>query len=185
MQVEGAERLERDNTYVVVSNHLSNLDAPLHIANMPVPIRFLAKSELFRVPVFGQAMRAVGMVATDRSAHGAAHRTINERVTRVVEMRKCLMVYPEGRRSRDGELKAFKKGAFRIAIENQLPLVPVTIARTDRAWKPGSNVIRGGKTYMVIHDPIPTDGAGRADIDELRDRVHAIIEQSYAEIRTR
>ncbi len=184
MAVEGAEKLTSKGGYVVVSNHLSNLDAPLHIAKVPVPIRFLAKAELFRIPIFGPAMKGVGMIETDRRAHASAHRAINEQVSKVVERGLSLMIYPEGRRSRDGELQAFKKGAFRIAIDNGMPIVPVTIADTHRAWEPGSRVVHGGPTRMVIHDPIPTDGMSQDDITPLRNRTHQIIAGTYERIRT-
>jgi 1-acyl-sn-glycerol-3-phosphate acyltransferase len=184
MAVDGADKLTFDGGYVIVSNHLSNLDAPLHIAKVPVPIRFLAKAELFRIPIFGRAMKAVGMIETDRQAHASAHRSINLQVARVVEMGRSLMIYPEGRRSRNGELQPFKKGAFRIAIDNEMPIVPVTIAGTDRAWKPGTKVVHGGRTRMIIHDPIPTTGLARDDIASLRDRVHTIIDETYRQLRS-
>ncbi len=180
---EGAGRIDRDGSYVFVSNHLSNLDPPLHIAKLPVSIRFLAKAELFRVPILGRAMKAVGMIETDRQAHAAAHREINEQVARVIEMGKSLIIYPEGHRSRDGEMKPFKKGAFRIAIDNEMPVVPVTIAGTDRAWHAGDKVVHGGRARMIIHDPIATVGMSHDDIAGLRDRVQQIISETYARIR--
>jgi 1-acyl-sn-glycerol-3-phosphate acyltransferase len=184
MTVEGAEKLDPASAYVVVSNHLSNLDPPLHIAKLPVPIRFLAKKELFRVPILGRAMKAVGMIETDRQAHASAHRSINEQVGRVVAMGKSLIIYPEGHRSRDGELHPFKKGAFRIAVDNRMPVVPVAIVGTGRAWRPGDKVLHGGKAHMVIHDPIPTADLGRDDLDELRDRVHGIVAETFEELRS-
>lgn len=183
IQVEGGEGLDRDQAYVFVSNHLSNLDPPLHVAKLPVPIRFLAKKELFRIPVFGRAMKAVGMIETDREAHASAHRAINVQVARVIEMGKSLIIYPEGHRSRDGTLQPFKKGAFRIAIDNQMPVVPVTIAGTERAWQPGAKTLHGGRARMVVHDPIPTEELGPEDITDLRNRAQAIISETYDRIR--
>jgi len=183
MTVEGAEKLDPGAAYVVVSNHLSNLDPPLHIAKLPVSIRFLAKKELFRVPVLGRAMRAAGMIETDRQAHASAHRAINERVAAVVAMGKSLIIYPEGHRSRNGELQPFKKGAFRIAVDNRMPVVPVAIAGTDRAWRPGDKVLHGGRARMVIHDPIPTEGLDHDDLDELRTRTQGIIAETYERLR--
>jgi 1-acyl-sn-glycerol-3-phosphate acyltransferase len=184
MQVEGADRLDPDGCYVIVSNHLSNLDPPLHIDKLPIPIRFLAKKELFRIPILGSAMRAVGMIETDREGHASAHRSINEQVSRVVAMGKSLIIYPEGHRSRDGELQPFKKGAFRIAADNGLPVVPVTISGTYAAWRPGDKVLHGGRARMVIHDPIPTAGLGPEDISDLRDRAEATIAATYRRLRS-
>jgi 1-acyl-sn-glycerol-3-phosphate acyltransferase len=183
MDVEGLEHIDRSTSFVVVSNHLSNLDPPLHIATLPIPIRFLAKKELFRIPIFGRAMRAVGMIETDREAHASAHRAINERVAWAVGLGKSLIIYPEGHRSRDADMKPFKKGAFRIAIDVGLPILPVAISGTERAWKPGDRLVHGGRCRMVIHEPIPTEGMGKDDIAGLRDRAEEIVAASYERIR--
>jgi 1-acyl-sn-glycerol-3-phosphate acyltransferase len=181
--IEGLENVDRAKSYVFVSNHLSNLDAPFHLATMPVGVRFLAKKELFGIPLFGPTLRAVGMVETDRQAHAAAHREINVHVARVIAMGRSLLIYPEGTRSRDAELHAFKKGAFRIAVENQMPLLPVAIAGTNNVWRPGENWWRGGRVKMVLHPPIPTSGLGDAGIDAVRQQAHRIIGETYQRIR--
>jgi len=183
ISVEGLEHLEGGGSFVFVSNHLSNLDPPLHIAEVPASIRFLAKKELFRYPVFGQAIRAVGIVETDRQAGPAAHREINRQVARVMEHHWSLIIYPEGTRSRDGELKPFKKGAFRIAVDNGLPIVPITIAGTREAWIPGKAWVHGGPVRMVIHEPIPTTDLGAEHITDLRDRARTVIAETYERIR--
>lgn len=186
-QVEGTERVDPTRSYVFVSNHISNLDPPFHIAilsALPVSVRFLAKAELFRIPILAQAMRGVGMVETDRTAHSAAaHRRINDQVAIAVERGLSLVIYPEGTRSRDAEMKPFKKGAFRIAIDNRLPVVPVTISGLDKAWRPGEKLVRGGRARMVLRDPIETRDLASADIEALRDRVRAIVADDYERIR--
>ncbi len=184
MAIEGLENVDHSKSYVFVSNHLSNLDAPYHLALMPVGVRFLAKKELYKVPLFGPTLRAVGMVETDRRAHSPeALRLINERVGYVISIKRSLMVYPEGTRSRDGELHDFKKGAFRIAVQNDMPLVPVAIAGTNTVWPHGEKWWRGGQTKMVFHPPIPTAGLGDADIDALQAEAHRIIGETYQRIR--
>jgi 1-acyl-sn-glycerol-3-phosphate acyltransferase len=184
-EVEGLERLEPGRSYVFAGNHISNLDPPFHIAVLSafVSVRFLAKAELFRIPILAQAMRRIGIVETDRAAHSAAHRKINEQVHRVVERGLSLVIYPEGTRSRDAELKPFKKGAFRIAIDNRLPVVPIAISGLDRAWRPGEKLVRGGQSRMVLHDPIETEGLTTADIEALRDEVRSIVSATYERIR--
>lgn len=178
--VHGLEHIDPSRSYVIVSNHISNLDPPLHIASLPVSIRFLAKKELFRVPLFGSAMRAIGIVETDRAGTATAHRAINTQVERNVERGLSLMIYPEGTRSRDGALKPFKKGAFRIAADSDLPIVPIAIAGTDAAFPPGSRLIRGGKAVMSIGEPIPTEDVGHDGLDALRDRVRDEMERLQA-----
>jgi len=138
------------------------------------------------VPVLGGAMRAIHMVETDRDAGPMAHREINEQVTRVVAEGLSLVIYPEGTRSTNAEIMPFKKGAFRIAIDNAMPMVPVTITGSERVWKPAAKLIFGGRVRLVIHDPIPTKGLNAAaDIGDLRDRVRSMVEETYAEIRIR
>jgi 1-acyl-sn-glycerol-3-phosphate acyltransferase len=150
---------------------------------MPVGVRFLAKKELFRIPIFGPAMRSVGMVETDRQAGPGGHRKINERVAHVVAIGRSLVIYPEGTRSRNAELHAFKKGAFRIAVENGMPVVPVAISGTERAMRPGERLVRGGHVTMVFHEPIPTADLGPADIDGVREQAHRTIAETYQRIR--
>ena len=181
--IEGREHVDPDASYVFTGNHTSNMDIPIVIGMLPVSVRFLAKKELFGVPVLGGAMRGIHMVRTDRSAGAAAHREINRQVDHVVRAGLSLVIYPEGTRSRDAELKPFKKGAFRIAIDNGMPVVPVTTWGAERIWRPGWWLIFGGKVRVVVHEPIPTEGMGPGDIDSLRDRVREIVADTYERIR--
>lgn len=180
---EGLERIDPQASYVFSGNHISNIDIPVLLGTLPVSGRYLAKKELYKVPVLGSAMRAVLMIETDREAGPTAHRLINEQVARVVAARLSLIIHPEGTRSRNAELMPFKKGAFRIAIDNGLPLVPFTIAGADRVWRPGGWLIFGGPVRLVIHEPIPTTGMSQADIGQLRDRVRAVVAESYERVR--
>jgi 1-acyl-sn-glycerol-3-phosphate acyltransferase len=181
--IEGLDTVDTTRSCVFVSNHISGLDPPFHLAFVPVGIRFLAKKELFKVPIFGPAMRAIGMVETDRQARAAAHRKINEQVARVIEMGRSLIIYPEGTRSRDGELHPFKKGAFRIAVDNGMPVVPITIAGLDKVWQPDSKIVRRGRAIMVFHEAIPTADLKIEDIEDLQAQVHSIIGATYEQIR--
>jgi len=183
VDVEGAELLDPKGSYVLVSNHQSAIDPPLHLAYLPVSVRFLTKKELFKIPIFGQAMRAVGMVEIDRTAHGAALRSINRQVTRVMDMEASVIVYPEGTRTADGELRPFKKGAFRIAVDNGLPVVALTLHKAFDVWPPTSHICIGGRVKMVIHEPIPTEGLGRADLDDLSDRTRSVIGATLDRLR--
>ena len=181
--VEGLDRLDPRASYVFTGNHISNIDIPVMVGRLPVSVRFLAKKELFAVPVLGGAMRAIHIVRTDRKAGPMAHREINEQVGRVITAGLSLVIYPEGTRSRDAELMPFKKGAFRIAIDNGMPIVPVTIIGSERVWKPGSKLIRGGPVRLVIHEPVSTSGLTQNDIGDLRDRVRGVVEESYLALR--
>ncbi len=182
---QGLDRLDPHASYVFTGNHLSGIDIPVMIGTLPVSVRFLTKKELFQFPILGPAMRTANMVETDRRAGPAAHRPINAQVERAIARRLSLMIYPEGTRSKDGEILPFKKGAFRIAIDNAMPVVPVTITGSERAWQPGSKLIRGGPVRLVIHDPIPTTGLTGADVADLRDQVRAVVAETYEMVRVR
>ena len=90
-----------------------------------------------------------------------------------------MMIFPEGTRSRDGELHPFKKGAFRMAIMTQLPVIPVTVNGTWEVWPPESKLFYKGHASVVIHEPIPTAGMAVQDIDTLRNRVYDTIEEQF------
>ena len=180
--IEGQENVDRDRTYVVVSNHLSTLDIMANFLAVPMPIRFLAKRELFSVPVLGGAMRAVGMIEVDRERHGSSVQTkLNSETEEALEHHHSIMVYAEGTRSRDGVLRPFKKGAFAIAVKNQLPILPVTIQGAREAWPPGG-MVKGGHILVRIGKPIEVDGLERSDIPGLLDETRQIIHESYDEL---
>src|SRR5688572_2315487 len=112
LEIEGAENIDPNRSYVVVANHLSALDIMACLLAVPLPIRFLAKKELFRVPVLAQGMRMVGIIEVDREARGAVHSEVNRQSRELIEKGRSLIIYAEGTRPRNGVMKPFKKGAF-------------------------------------------------------------------------
>ena len=182
MEVAGEENVDPDRTYVVVSNHLSTIDIFANFLCVPVPIRFLAKRELFSVPVLGGAMRAIGIIEVDRDRHGASvQNKLNDDTEEALQHRHSIMVYAEGTRSRDGKLRPFKKGAFAIAVNNQLPILPVTIQGARESWPPGG-MVRGGHVRVVISKPIEVAGMDRTDIPRLLDETRQIIHDTYEDL---
>ena len=116
LEVEGEDNIDPGRSYVVVANHLSALDIMACLLAVPLPIRFLAKKELFRVPVLAQGMRMVGIIEVDREARGAIHSEVNRQSRELIENGHSLIIYAEGTRPRNGVMKPFKKGAFTMAI---------------------------------------------------------------------
>lgn len=172
--VEGGGDLDPETSYVVVANHLSNYDIMMCFAALPVPIRFLAKKELFKYPFLSQAMRAIGIVEVDRAASSSAIAEINRQANLVRSRNHSLMVYAEGTRSRDGELQPFKKGAFVIASTSGLPIVPVGISGTREVMPPGTIKVRLGRTVTVrIGEAITT--AKDVSPTELRDQTRSAV----------
>jgi len=173
LTVVGREHVDPNTSYVVVANHRSNIDIMVCFAALPIPIRFLAKAELFRVPVFAQAMRAIGIVEVDRkhTRELSIIETVNEQAQQVIERGHSLIIYPEGTRSRDGSPRTFKKGAFTMAVTAKMPVLPVTLDGTRNVWAPNRFWFHPGAVTVVIDPPIPTEGLDRGDVDALRVRV--------------
>lgn len=181
---EGKDNVDLSRRYVVVSNHLSMFDIPLLLEELPISGRYLSKKELFRLPLIGRAMRTIGIIEVDRQAGGSSRQAINEGVRVAAERGHSLLVFPEGTRSRDGNLLPFKRGAFRIAIDTGLPLLPVVIEGTDRISRPGSKVFRPGTVHVRILEPIETSGmTNRDDLGSLASRVEASITEHYSDMR--
>lgn len=182
LSIEGEENIEPNQSYVVVGNHLSTLDIMVCFLAVPIPIRYLAKKELFRIPILAQAMRSVGIIEVDRSARSSIHATVNQQAKDLLEHNRSLIIYAEGTRPRDGVMKSFKKGAFTMAIAAQLPVLPISIHGTYEAAVPGKPWFRGGPVTAIIDPAIPTEGLSSADANELRDQVRQIIAKNVANL---
>jgi 1-acyl-sn-glycerol-3-phosphate acyltransferase len=175
LSVSGQENIDPDRSYVVVANHLSMLDIMSCFIATQLPIRFLAKKELFKIPLFAQGMRAVGNIEVDRQARGAAHTQLNRQAKELIVKKRSLIIYPEGTRPREGVMKPFKKGAFTMAVASELPVLPVSIHGTYEACPPGRPWFFGGPIKVVIDPAIETRGMTQADTGALRDQVRGII----------
>jgi len=175
LTVEGREVVVDDRSYIVVANHLSTLDIMVCFLAVDLPIRYLAKKELFRIPLLAQAMRAVGIIEVDREARSAIHNSVNRQAKDLIANHRSLIIYAEGTRPRDGIMKRFKKGAFTMAIASQLPVLPLSIHGTYEAAVPGKPWFKGGAVTAIVDPPIETAGMTQADANALRERVREII----------
>jgi 1-acyl-sn-glycerol-3-phosphate acyltransferase len=145
---------------VVVCNHQSDLDPMVHLRTLPLSLRVLAMRELFRIPLFGAAMRTIGMIEVDRASPDFGQ--IDRTATRDLVAGHSLLAFPEGRISPDGTIDAFKDGAFVIAVASQVPVVPVAIDGTRRIWPPGQRTIHGRQPWVP-------DGRHTRPADESQD----------------
>jgi 1-acyl-sn-glycerol-3-phosphate acyltransferase len=181
--VEGLEHVDPNTRYVVVSNHVSTYDIPLLLWLLPIEGRFLAKKELFRIPLVSTAMRRVGIIEVNREAGGSSRVAINEGVKLAAERGYSLIVFPEGTRSDATELLPFKKGAFRIAIDTGLPLLPVIIEGSDRISRPGSKLFFPGSARIRILPAVETVGlTNRDDLTPLMRSTEQAITSGYADL---
>jgi 1-acyl-sn-glycerol-3-phosphate acyltransferase len=169
LTVEGHEHLP-PGAAVYMSNHQSNFDILALFAGLPVQFRWLAKEELFRVPLFGFAMRRTGYIPVDRSDHKKAIRSMAEAARRISEG-TSVIVFPEGTRSPDGALLPFKKGGFVLAIDAEAPIVPVAIRGSHDVMPKYTRWIRGGHIRVTIFPAVPTAGTTPAGRNALMEAV--------------
>jgi 1-acyl-sn-glycerol-3-phosphate acyltransferase len=169
---EGLEQIPRDQPVMYVSNHSSMFDVWALFATLPGSVRFVAKKELFRIPLLGRAMLAVGHVPIDRAARKSAFAAYDE-AARMIRGGTSVLVFPEGTRSRTGELLPFKNAPFGLAIAAQVPIIPVYVHHTFEILPKGAWRLRPRPIRLLVGQPIPTAGLGPDDRERLRDEVRA------------
>ena len=162
--VRGREHLRPGETYIIVSNHRSYLDTATLFCHLDRRIGLFAKKELLKVPILGYGMGYVNILAIDRSNRERALQTVGE-ATKRLRSGVSFGVFAEGTRARPGELLPFKKGAFYMAAETGIPVIPVAIKHTDLLMGKGTGFARPGTIEMVILPPVPVAGLP-ADQDE-------------------
>ena len=175
VQVRGAEHLDPNQTYVFISNHRSYLDTATLFAYTGRRLGLLAKRELLNVPILGYGMGFVNVMAIDRSNRDRALKTV-EAATARIRSGRSFGVFAEGTRAKPGEFLPFKKGAFYMAAQAGVSIVPVAIKNTDQLMGKGTGEARAGTIEMIMLPPVSTaDTATDEDVKGLVDRVHSII----------
>ncbi len=159
----GVENVDPSRTYVIVSNHLSLIDSPLLVAYLPLTVRFLAKKELFRIPVMGGYMARTGHILIDRSNARAAVASMTEAAKILETGTRSVLIYPEGTRSLDGTMQSFKDGAALLAIKSGLPILPVAVHGTNAVLPSKGVVIRTAPVELHVGRPVETAGLTAKD----------------------
>ncbi len=180
-RTSGVEIANPRNPYVVVSNHESFVDMLL-ISHLPWEMKWLSKKSIFKIPLLGWLMRMAGdveLVRGDRESIIAAMRGCGDRLGR----RVSVMLFPEGTRTRDGSLGEFKDGAFRLAIDHQVPILPLVVNGTREALQAESWKMNVTDAEVRVLAPIPTAEMGKDDAPALRDRVRGLIAAELAAMR--
>lgn len=168
--------------YVVVANHESFVDILL-ICHVPMEMKWMSKSEFFKIPMLGWAMRLAGDIRLDRGDKKSGARALAECRDRL-DKKVSVMIFPEGTRSKTGELGEFKDGAFRVAVQSGVPILPLAVLGTRDAlvkhdWRFGYS-----RAEVRVLDPIPTDGLTKADVESLRDRTREVIAAALDDMRS-
>ncbi len=167
--------------YVAVSNHESFADIFL-ISHLPWEMKWLSKEAIFRIPLMGWMMRMAGDISVKRGrarSRAEAMEQIRDRLDKKVSV----MIMPEGTRSRDGNLLPFKDGAFRVAVEAGVPILPMAVAGTANAMAKGSLVFNPARAEVRVLEPVPTEGLTLEDVPALRDQVRQRIEEARDQLR--
>ncbi len=175
VRLEVPEGLDWDQPFIVIANHQSWFDVFALMAHLPGRARFVAKEELGRIPIFGRAWKTCGHISVDRSDRARAVASLEAAARRMRDERLAVILFPEGTRSLDGELHPFKKGAFVLALQSGVPLLPVGIRGSREVMPKGSFRIRSGEIVIRVGEPIPVAGKGMAARDRLQDEGRARI----------
>lgn len=167
--------------YVAVSNHESFVDMLL-ISHLPFEMKWLSKESILKIPAVGWLMMMAGDIRLVRGNKDSIVAAMAE-CGRVLDNKITVMLFPEGTRTRDGSLGVFKDGAFRLAIEHQVPILPMVVDGTRTALAAGGWLMNVTEAQVKVLEPIPTTGMTSDDIGPLRDRVRTLIADELAAIR--
>jgi 1-acyl-sn-glycerol-3-phosphate acyltransferase len=174
LTVRGRENVDPRQSYVVVSNHQSHYDIFVLYGYLGIDFRWIMKQELRKVPAIGVSCDMLGHIFIDRSNHVAAMATIEAAKERITGGTSVLF-FPEGTRSRTGNLRVFKKGAFHFARDLGLPILPVTIVGTRDVLPADGIDLKPGRAELIIHPPVDLEGDSRQEIAALMGRVRDTI----------
>ncbi|BCR06136.1 1-acyl-sn-glycerol-3-phosphate acyltransferase [Desulfuromonas versatilis] len=180
LSAEGQQHLQQGQPVIYMPNHQSNFDILALFASLPGQFRWLAKEELFRIPLFGFAMRRSGYIPIDRSDRKKSMLSMKEAARRISEG-ASVIVFPEGTRSMDGKLLPFKKGGFMLALQAGVPVVPVAITGSRDINPKHSRWIQGGHIQVRIFPPVAAGQQAAADRDAFMEAVRHPIATAVGE----
>ncbi len=173
LDITGRKHIPAQGPGVMIMNHESALDIPIAVVALNVPVRFMAKQELFRIPVFGWCLSLCHHIPIDRQDTRRAVESINKVSSSIIKRKQFVIVSPEGTRSYDGKIKPFKKGGFRLAEQQNLPLIPVTLMGTRFCVPKKSFKLIPGIVQVAIDQPVYISDFN--NIDECINHVRNII----------
>jgi 1-acyl-sn-glycerol-3-phosphate acyltransferase len=179
LDVSGRETVDSVNPSVFMANHLSFLDGPLLYYLIPQVVRVIPKKEIFRIPIIGWAMRFVGFVPVDRKGLKSGRRSIEQATQLIKTKGYSYLIFPEGTRSRTGEMLSFHRGAFFLAINSNAPIVPITIEGTYDLMPKGSTQVKKGRVRVTFHKAVSVNGLGEKDMPDLMEDVRARIRSGF------
>jgi 1-acyl-sn-glycerol-3-phosphate acyltransferase len=178
VEVIGKENILHSKPQIFMANHQSDFDILIVLGHIPGQFRWIAKKELFNIPIFGAAMKNAGYIEIDRHNREKAMQSLDEAALRIREG-KSVMTFPEGTRSPDGEIKQFKQGTFHLAIKSGVPIIPVSIVGSGRIMPKRSLTVTPGRVKLVIGKPIDVKSYNIENRHELIQKVRKEIMNNY------
>lgn len=176
--VKGLSNLNSGSSYIFMPNHMSNLDIPVLQAYLPVQFRWLAKAELFKIPIFGYAMKRAGYISIDRSNRDSAIESLNK-VAEIIRDGVSVIIFPEGTRSHTYNIQPFKKGGFILAVDSGVPIIPMIIHGTGKIMPKNQVSIKPGNVMLEISKPIESSNYTRETKNDLMKKVRNVILESF------
>ena len=180
VSVIGRENIDPEQSYVIVSNHQSQFDIFVLYGWLDVDFKWVMKKELRKVPVLGYACDKLGHIYIDRSKTASAVASLSDAKNKIVGGTSVIF-FPEGTRSVSGEMGEFKKGAFMMALDLGLPILPVSMIDTRKILPSKSLALLPGRAKMVIHRPVPVEEYDPANVQVLMTRVRETIKNGLDE----
>lgn len=179
VHVRGREHIERGKSYVFVANHQGAFDIFMIYGFLGVPIKWVMKAGLEKIPFVGAACRAAGFIFVDNSSSKAAARSVRE-AERALKSGASIAIFPEGSRTKTGRLGRFKKGAYQMAADQHLPIIPITLNGPFDVLPIGSLNLHRRPMEMVIHEAIPAESMdpSHESLQQMANRTREIIESS-------
>jgi 1-acyl-sn-glycerol-3-phosphate acyltransferase len=165
LEISGRENVPSGQACIFMANHVSNLDPPALLSNLPGRTSVFLKRSLMKIPVLGYAFKLGEFIPVERAGNAASAKENVAAATRLVGKGVHIMTFVEGTRSKDGRMLPFKKGPFYLAFETGAPCIPVSIYGTEALMAKGSYAIKRGTAHLVFHAPVfPQDYATREEL---------------------
>ena len=171
LNIYGQENI-KNKRYIFCSNHKSALDIPIALSIINKPVVFLAKKQLFKIPIFNLILRSSGMIAVDRENKSKAKQSVDKAIEKIKLSNNSLLVYPEGTRSFKTKLKPFKKGCFIIAVKSGIPILPISIKGAEKVLNKSTLLINSSyEVDIYFHEEIETKNYSLENRDILLEKV--------------
>ncbi len=174
VSIEGMDRIDKKKTYIYICNHQSHFDVYVLVNLLPARTRILAKKSLFYIPIFGWSIFLAGYISVKRDDQPGILKSFAN-VAEKIKRGRSVLFFAEGKRSLDGKLQPFKKGAFLIALKAGVPIIPISISGSEKIMPPKTFRINPGQVKVVIGNAIPVQNYRIRHISDLMNDAYQII----------